>query len=260
MNKSLAIARIIIWMVVGVMASLVLISAVATDNGFFDGNRTPWYGGIKASPTNEELVEGSVNDIIINWVSGDINIVKNENSKAIRVVQEGRIRDGQQMLVNKIGDALHIEEGKKHVFNLFYFGSDLTVYLPEKIYNLIQINTVAGDIGGNIECKVLEVEAISSDITVDGDIKNVKINTVSGDIKLSSVTMLESFAVATVSGDITLTIPENSGFSSRFSKMSGDFSTNFDTTKTGNTYVYKNGTAKFTTETVSGDMRINRRR
>lgn len=170
----------------------------------------------------------------------------------------------------------------------------LELYLPEKEYNSVKIENVSGDIKcGEISSKMLDISIVSGDVYLDGKAQEahfgnvsgsfrinnltcpkVNIETVSGDAYLSgtfdditmesvsgNITVTSSDMISrlrsnAVSGDLTLNIPDNDGFELSFEKLSGSFNTDFMLKTSGNTYTYKDGSAKFNCEVVSGNLAI----
>ena len=61
-----------------------------------------------------------------------------------------------------------------------------------------------------------------------------------------------------VSGDLDLTLPENSGFTLSLDALSGNFRSTFPTTAQGNTYVCGDGSCRITVSALSGDVTINK--
>ena len=65
--------------------------------------------------------------------------------------------------------------------------------------------------------------------------------------------------IGTVSGGITLGLPENDGFNARYSSVSGRFNSEFPVEMSGKHGIYKNGDIEISLGTVSGGIKIVRR-
>ena len=120
-----------------------------------------------------------------------------------------------------------------------------------------EINAVSGKIDID-DCSIeeLEIESVSGGVDIFmGRMERGSVDTVSGDVKLecclSSPFMLE---VDSVSGDVELIIPrDEDGFTADFESVSGKMIWNGGS---GNRYTYGNGNAKYSFESVSGDVTI----
>jgi DUF4097 and DUF4098 domain-containing protein YvlB len=143
-----------------------------------------------------------VEEIDLDGVSGDVIIVRAEGRKG-RVELESDVRpsDAFEAVVERRGDELDIEEE--------WYGSSSgpvrwTIYLPERgKAPSIKISNASGD----LQCTDVSVE--------------IKYNTASGDVELSSVTLGEGSKFNTASGDYRvrdMTIGEDT----KFNTASGD--------------------------------------
>jgi hypothetical protein len=186
------------------------------------------------------------------------------------------------------------EKTKGFKFNNISNGSDLKIYLPEREFNSIKIDTVSsnisskslnteiltlitisGDIAlsgefpeiylktvsGNLQAEELDVQRItlettSGEISLTGSLTELDINTISGDAKIYSSSMIKNIKSNAVSGNVTIAIPDNDGFTVDFSKVSGKLKSGFALTTNGNTHIYKNGKTKFSANSVSGNFEI----
>ena len=173
----------------------------------------------------------------------------------------------------------------------FSIGSDLEVYLPEQIYETLQWDTTGGDIffqplevkelvvhtnsgdvslGGDFEkldfssnsgdllCRDVTVKQLisqttSGDIQASGSFARIQATSTSGDISLRTSQMITEAAIQSTSGDVVLFIPENDGFTAQLNSSTGDFICAFPDFHGGDTYRYKDGSAKIQLNTTSGD-------
>ncbi len=121
----------------------------------------------------------------------------------------------------------------------------------------INVNTVSGDVKlYNVIANDLNVDSVSGSIVAIGSLSMVNLNTVSGEVKLTLDHLPSQLDCETVSGDITIKIPDNDGFKVSFDTVSGDLSTNFEASISKKEIIYKNGGTNFDFETVSGDLKI----
>ena len=301
MNKSLIKNSIIIWAVVLVVA-VALLAAFALGgimkNPFsFSIN----FGSVGRSDyvvVKELEVEDNISSFYLDWISGSVNIEKSTNN-TIKIVQTaGENFPDNDLFKSKVNNGkLTVTDGRKGTINIGFKvdrGTDITVYLPEKVFDTIDIscvssgvsaedlkadnfyiNTVSGAIRASGEFNVVKLESVSgaikSDIingktgifkttsggvSVTGDFSDFTMETVSGGIKAQLEKIPDKLRSSAVSGKITLILPENDGFTMDFSKVSGNLRSDFALTITGNKHVYKNGEARFSVSTVSGNLEL----
>lgn len=103
-------------------------------------------------------------------------------------------------------------------------------------------------------------DTVSGRITTSGNASKLKANTVSGKIQSQLHAMPGWIKMDSISGRITLTIPENDGFTVKYSALSGILQSDFPLTgnigqKNGQA-AYKNGTTEINFSTLSGRMQI----
>ena len=155
--------------------------------------------------------------------------------------------------------------------------SSLAVYLPRSLaengLDGITINVVSAEVElYDINARDLSLTSISGNCTVDGRYNDVVIsttsgevfftgsfrdgmfNTVSGDLSITADKALSNFEANGVSGDITLTIPANTGFQLEFDTSRGNLRSAFVATEKGNKYTCGDGSVAMTVDTVSGDL------
>ncbi|HOJ09214.1 MAG TPA: DUF4097 family beta strand repeat-containing protein [Clostridiales bacterium] len=309
MDKRLIKGNIILW-------SVVLVIAIAVFVAFARGNYCNPFGfpfNMKTANRSQFVVvkeqsikndTHNINDVTVDWISGNVDIFKSENNE-IKIVQlAGEKFSDNDLFSYKIrGGKLSVideRKGKTSIgfnFNNFNNGSDLEIYLPEKEFNSIRINTVSSDItseslnteiltfsttsgdvilsgkfsevdvktvSGDIRAENLDVQRIaldttSGDISLTGSLTELDINTISGDAKVYSSDMIKNVKSNAVSGNVTIAIPENDGFTIDFSKVSGNLKSDFALVTNGNRHSYKDGTARFSANSVSGNFTIFKR-
>jgi Uncharacterized conserved protein len=126
----------------------------------------------------------------------------------------------------------------------------------------IDANTVSGSIYvDNITAfREINTHSVSGSIKLN-DIKafhNVKCNTVSGSINVQCMDCPQGLHASTVSGRIEVSLPENDGFSAKYSSVSGKMTCGFPCMIEKNHLIYKDGGAEMRFNTVSGGISINR--
>ena len=124
----------------------------------------------------------------------------------------------------------------------------------------IILKSVSGHIDAvDISASTLRANTVSGRIDVTAGVESANLNTVSGSVKLYTGEDTRNINVKTISGGITLGLPENDGFTARYSSVSGGFNSEFPVEMSGKRGVYKNGDGNISFETISGGMKIVRR-
>lgn len=183
---------------------------------------------------------------------------------------------------------LVIEQGSTAAGFVFFsfgvFASDFEVFLPRRLWKSIAIHSASGEIAlpdglqagevrlsstsGDIElgqgliCQGLEITNVSGDVEGKAaKCDRLTFRGTSGDLDLELTALPEVLDARTVSGDLTVALPENGGFALAYHQVSGELTTDFDLTTTLSRHdgvaTYKGAESpiyQFTT--VSGDIRI----
>ena len=144
-------------------------------------------------------------------------------------------------------------------------------------YDRLQVSTASGDVrvesldsareteietdSGRIEvsgdCGELSLDSSSGDITAAVTARDVGVDTTSGEVTLELLSCPEELDVDTASGDVELTLPEDSGFRLEFDHASGDLEKcDFPLSRDKGLYIAGDGRADFSVETASGDLSI----
>lgn len=122
------------------------------------------------------------------------------------------------------------------------------------------ISSVSGSIKyNNAMLNTLDVETISGNVYFNGAAFYIDSETVSGKITMDLLNTPKEFESESVSGNVSITIPENDGFTAKYDTVSGDFNSNFSTQHSKHSVIYKNGGASFNFDSVSGDFTIDKK-
>lgn len=303
MNRRLTIVNIVLW-------SLVLVAALFTLCKIPKGSNNvdfkipftfSWRVGDKGEHfiVKDIQIKNDIVDISLDWIKGNLSIKKSANDE-IRIVQLGseNLSEDEFFSYKIRGKHLIIKDERKGKVSIglkLTNSSDLELYLPEKEFNTIVVNTISSDIysehlkaksltfdtiSGNInvigeflescfktisgkiqseglDTKKIAIDTTSGNITIDNShLEELDLKTISGDSKIRSLSMIQYIKFNSVSGNATITIPDNDGFTIDFTKVSGKLKSDFALTIDGNEHAYKNGTAKIKVSTVSGNFEI----
>ncbi len=126
----------------------------------------------------------------------------------------------------------------------------------------LAVNTTSGKLTGTkLHAEKTELSTVSGDLLFAGDVKEVEASSVSAAVRVELESCPEKCDMSSVSGNLTLSIPENPGFSAGFSSVSGGFSSDFpvtgDSGRSGRVR-YGDGSASFEFSTTSGSMTVER--
>lgn len=131
------------------------------------------------------------------------------------------------------------------------------IVLEQVACNKADLETVSGEITAvNVEAERLSANMVSGAAALEGSFAEIDTEGVSGACEVRSAVCPESVNMETVSGNVSLSIPENKGFTAEIETVSGDFDCDFATTGRKSRYQYGSGGAEFDFESVSGDIRI----
>jgi hypothetical protein len=294
--KTSALIRIFVYSFIALVLTGVLVWGIGGNHNinFFSFNISNLFGGSGISYNDDEYKIGDgevpkdqVSEIQVNWTAGDVKVVPYIGDTAGRDVIFFSEESGTQLeedyeMRYKVEDGvLKIMFAKPNVKFQGIFKSldkDLTINVPiDTILSDVTIDTVSANIdlesihadlfdlatvSGDIDCALLIADSMEAE-TVSGKILwseatfgTVSAESVSGEVKVAFLTMPTNIQIETVSGAMTLGLPENDGFKVDYDKVSGDFDCEFDVKINKNMAMYKNGENKISLETVSGNMKI----
>ena len=137
--------------------------------------------------------------------------------------------------------------GSKAIENVSAKDMDL-----DTVSGLIDVSDCAAD--------AIKVVSISGEMTIGGIFGSARLNSTSGAVWFTDGSDgIKELKIGTVSGDVTMQLPQGAGFNMMVSTVSGDVSSVFGLTKNGSNYVYGDASADFDIDTVSGDITIQER-
>lgn len=131
------------------------------------------------------------------------------------------------------------------------------IKLAEITCDELELDSVSGKITGErITARKVESDSVSGRRTLSGRMEELNIEGISGGAEIVSEICPRKVSVDTVSGSVSLTIPENDGFTVKYDKVSGSVNTDFAGTQSKNSITYKNGSADFDFTSISGGLDI----
>ena len=124
----------------------------------------------------------------------------------------------------------------------------------------LDVSTTSGYVSGEAHCGDVEVETTSGDVSLSTfeNTETIKISTVSGDLWCNvDSTAIRSIGADSTSGDVSLGLPFDLGFSLEYSTVSGSFTNNsFDLVMQDGKSLCNGGGCEIEVDTVSGDLEL----
>lgn len=264
-----AVVKIVIWSVVFCLLGLLLlggVTGVSTDVTVFGlpgihlnlGGFT--YEDAKEYSVGNASVKGSVTDLEIVWLVGDITVIPSDTEE-IKITEDYSGDDEDLRLRWLLKDGkLTIQFRKPVIFGTARAVSkNLTVAIPAAVLEAmdeVEIATVSGDVTFTGNADELTLDSVDGDLTVKGDVGELEVNAVKGKLTFTggvrsadmscvdtTVTMYLDMAAELsfdqVDGDVELYLSEEiTGFTAEMESLGGgirveDFT---DLTATGDHY------------------------
>ena len=277
--KTSAIVRIVIFAIV--IAILLCVMVVGMLGNAFVYNKTD--GGTISS-------EGSVNadeirSIEVEWVGGSIT-VQTADTDTITFSETGAEKEEDTMVWKQTGDGLKIQfqNPKSHFGISFGFeaslNKDLLITVPKnwtarefniesvsadiKTAGLTATNFELDNVSGTCELEdcdfgELDVNTVSGKIDLNGTVQDVSLEAVSANCTLSLSSGAKQIDMESVSGDLTVYLPAEQGFTASIHGIGVDLSTDFPTTVSKDMHIHGDGSCKIEAEGVSGNVSIRKR-
>jgi len=182
---------------------------------------------------------------------------KYRKSLTVKIPYDLALRDFK---VNSVSADIRLEGVRAH--NLDVKSVSGSMSLEDTGGDTMTLANVSGHINVGYKdttASELRAKTVSGHINVEAKAVMAKLNTVSGSVKLYAGEDVKDVDIGTVSGGITLGLPENDGFNARYSSVSGRFNSEFPVEMSGKHGIYKNGGIEISLGTVSGGIKIARR-
>lgn len=223
----------------------------------------------------------AIREIKIEWISGSVTIEPGDVQE-ITFLESGNGTDKYEMVWKQSGDELVIQYSKDSSIAGFglHFGDgskDLTVTVPRGwVCDSLELDTASTDLivrdmiiremeidsaSGTAKfenCTVssLDVDTASGDVTFTGSLNELDFEAASASFTGVLENVPDKVKMDSMSGGLTLTLPEDAGFTVSLDAMSSDFSSDFPTVKKNKSYVCGDGHCKIDVDAMSGDVSI----
>lgn len=277
--KSSAITRIIIFSIVIVLLVGILLAGLGIGMFIIDFRKsTDTYTTVEDSKA--QVTPGNIQNLEIEWAAGSIDI-QTGDVECIIIEESGSFSEDQKMVMKHTGDTLTVYYSKPS-FKIGFFSiinKDLMITVPK-----------------DWECSTLKVDVASADVSVqDWCAKEVKINTASGECDFQDCTIgkldidtasgsihykgvlntldceaasgcfkgiffntPEKLQMDSASGELDITLPEDSGFRVNMDTASGKFNSEFPTLSDGDSYIHGDESCVIDFDAASGNIRIQK--
>ena len=272
--KRNAIFRIVLFSLAIVILSGILLAGLLA--GQFMFNTETFVGETIIEMSS--LPASKIRNLDIDWAAGSITI-QPDDVDDITIAESETSDENNKMIWKQSGDTLSIEFCKTRVFVGIStdFSKELVITVPrdwecdeldidsaaaEVIVCDVHINEVSLD-GAAGQCSFVNcvVDAMSVD-TASGDVEfNGTLNTLDFDAASAKCTLNLSntprqIDVDTMSGDLNIALPANTGFTASLEGMSSSFNSEFPTTSVNGSYTFGDGSCRINVDAMSANVNI----
>lgn len=257
-------------------ASAVALSGCSITTGITYSNADKYTAG-------GTTVTGTVTKLDIDWVDGSVDVAYGDVAGVTFSETSSVTLDKRETVHYWLEDTtLHIKfaQSKGGIYLNGYPEKALTVTLPAELQlteldiavvdadvaidnvaaNDVEIETVGGEVNAYLvgTTRELSVYTAGGDITVNAnDVTEFEIETVGAEVYLESVTAPRSGSFDATGGSFTLALYDDiTGFTFEMEGVVGDFNSEFETIKRGDSYVYGDGGNEYEAETVGGNVTV----
>lgn len=288
--KSNAVVRIVIFSILIFVLLAILVTGLLVKTFMANYRANTGNGTYLPTASDEYSTQGAVDasrisSIEIDWVAGSITIIPEENTDQITISETAVSDEMYRMVYRQEGDTLHIEYCKESItFPSFNFNTDnlqknLMITVPSDwICEKLDIDTASAEVNvrdmrinkvdfdgasgicefENCDVHELDMDTASGDVNFEGTLNILDCDAASADCNITVYNIPSRIDIDTASGDLDLTLPEDCGFTCKMDTMSGDFSSDFETSTKNGGYHHGDGSCKITISAMSGDVNIHK--
>ena len=237
--------------------------------------------GVNQTGSVGSAAPAAIREIKIEWISGSVTVEPGDVQE-ITFLESGNGTDKYEMVWKQSGDELVIQYSKDSSIAGFglHFGDgskDLTVTVPRGwVCDSLELDTASTDLTvrdmiiremeidsasgtakfENCTVSSLDVDTASGDVTFSGSLNELDFEAASASFTGVLENVPDKVKMDSMSGGLTLTLPEDAGFTVSLDAMSSDFSSDFPTVKKNKSYVCGDGHCKIDVDAMSGDVSI----
>ena len=283
--KASAIIRIIAFSLAIILLSFILLS-VLDHNYYIESGRVHSYEDLEmeqpVETIQQDVISSQVKNIEIEWLSGNVTIRSDPTVQGIMITESRPQETEYQMVCKQSGQTLKIKFCEESI-KLSSFGvhvdvnKDLFIAVPSDwSANSIEIDAAAAKVNiHDLSINELDFDGASGNLILDNcNVSELDIDTASGDVEFVGTLEHLDFDAASakfycefrevpqkldmdsMSGDLELVLPPNAGFTCYIDGLSSNFSSDFQLSNTGGTYVHGDGACRIDVSCLSGDVEI----
>ena len=232
---------------------------------------------------SDEYDAMQIHNLEIDWVSESI-IIHTGETDMLRFEESSVTDPRNQMIAKRSGDKLTLEfcdenAGKWNfgVNALSEIKKDLVITVPQSwICDTLEINTASArveisdlmvndlDFDGasglcifnNCSIDRLDIDTASGDVQFIGILDSLDFDAASANFRGTFQNVPDTLDVDSMSGDLEITLPEKCGFTLHMDTLSGDFSSDFQTSISSGRYIYGDGSCRISVNAMSGNVHI----
>lgn len=282
--KTNAIVRIVLFSIAilvltGVLITGLLADMFITDASSYVENLPVAFDGV----TSQGAVGAEdVLNLDIEWVAGSITIQHAENTDQITIAETGNDNEKYAMVYSVTGNTLNIQYCKESIkfpslgINVSVT-KDLLITVPaDWTCDELSIVTASADLyisdmkineidfdGASGVCRFdnctvgkISMDSASGDLDFSGFLYKLDFDGASANCRISVSNVPTEIDIDSASGDLELYLPENCGFICTLSSMSGNFESDFETTRRNGSHVHGDASCKIEVDAMSGNVRI----
>ena len=282
--KANAIIRIVCFSLAIVLLSSILLGALAFGMYVSDG-RIHVENRAEVEPVislKQDQISPDVQNIEIEWAAGSITITEGTSVHDIQIAEYSPDNSKYRTVITQYGQTLKIKFSEDSVkFSGFGtdidFSKDLEIVVPAGwSCNSIEIDAASADVEirnlrideldfdgacgllnlDNCESGKLDVDTAFGDVEFIGTLKELDFDAASAQFNGEFFSVPSKLNLDAMSGDMTLVLPEYSGFYLELDTMSGSFDSDFDFHTMGAHYECGDGACKIKVSAMSGDVCI----
>lgn len=292
--KRNTIVRIVIFSITIVILLGILAAGIAYDA--LSANLYSGRGDLEveqAGPlvSEDDVTMGSVNaerisELEIDWAAGSITIQPDEHTDTIRFYEDRVSNEKYGMYYTTSGSKLTIrfceETDWDSAFGITINSSiskDLTILVPAdwvcgsleidaaaatvEIHDLtireVEMDTASGACGfENCHVDTLDIDTASGDVIFSGSLNALDCDGASASIALVLDNIPDRIDVDTASGNLSITLPENAGFTASVEGLSTKLNSDFDCEIINGRYICGNGSCRIDVSAMSGNVYIRK--
>lgn len=283
--KASAIIRIIAFSLAIILLSFILLSVIDY-NYYLENGRVHSYEDFEIEQPidmiQQDVISSQVKNIEIEWVSGNVTIRSDPTAQGILVTEHYSSGSEYRMVMKQSGQTLKIQFSEDSI-KLSSFGvnvdvnKDLFIAVPSDwSANSIEIDAAAAEVNihdlsineldfdgasGNLildNCNIteLDIDTASGDVEFIGDLEKLDFDAASAEFYGEFHNIPRSLNMDSMSGDLKIVLPEDSGFELQLDAMSDSFDTDFTIGTVDDLYICGNGECKIKVSALSSNVSI----